>query len=161
MSKPYGLLKLRETLVVKEATRRSMQGNRATETKPEQLLRKALWNLGLRGYRKNVRTLPGHPDVLFPRDRLAIFVHGCFWHGCPKCRREAALKTNATYWLAKIHTNQERDERNLQSLRDQEIEPLVIWECELKNDLAAAVGRILERLGGEPPSEDAEKEKGA
>ena len=73
-TKPYGINKLRETWVVKESVRRSMQSNTSTETGPERMLREALYQSGLRGYRKNVRKLPGSPDVVFNKKRLAVFV---------------------------------------------------------------------------------------
>ena len=99
-SKPYGINKLRETWVVKESVRRSMQGNTSTETEPERLLRAALFQSGVRGYRKNVRKLPGTPDVVFGKQKLAVFVHGCYWHRCPRCTRNIHPKTNSKFWQA-------------------------------------------------------------
>src|SRR5687767_15564066 len=90
--KGYGIRNLRETMVVAESTRRSMQGNRSEGTKPELAFRKALWQAGLRGYRKNSKKLPGSPDVVFGKSKLAVFVHRCFWHGCPHCQRNRSPK---------------------------------------------------------------------
>jgi DNA mismatch endonuclease (patch repair protein) len=120
-----------------------MQGNTSVETGPEIALRRALWAAGLRGYRKNVRKLAGRPDVVFGKAKLAVFVHGCFWHGCPVCTRNRTPKQNAAYWKAKVETNQARDVRNQIDLEAAGYRVLVVWECELKRDrLAASVERI-------------------
>lgn len=141
------LNKLRETLVVAENTRRTMRANRATESKPEIQLRKALWSAGLRGYRKNVKKLPGSPDIVFGPLKLAIFVNGCFWHGCTKCkRRYRAPKTNTKYWEAKIKGNQERDEHNRGLLEAMGFQVLVVWECEIKTEMNQIVNQIIKIL---------------
>lgn len=142
---PYGMNKLRETWVVAEGTRKSMRSNRATGTKPEVTLRKALWHAGLRGYRKNVRTLPGTPDVVFGRSRLVVFLHGCYWHGCPSCNIQAS-KTNSVYWQAKIQGNRDRNVRNRLILEGMDYQILVVWECELRQNVQAAVERVKEAL---------------
>jgi DNA mismatch endonuclease (patch repair protein) len=93
------------------AARAVMQGNRSRNTKPELALRSAVHALGLR-YRVNTRPLPGIPstaDLVFRSARVAVFMDGCFWHGCPAHRRP--LTTNAGYWTAKISNNQQRDAR--------------------------------------------------
>lgn len=131
--KLYGINRLRETLVVAESTRRSMQSNRSQGTKPEIDLRKALWQSGLRGYRKNVRKLPGTPDVVFARSKLAIFVHGCFWHG-HDCGKAKIPTQNRAFWSEKIRLNQERHERNVSKLQGLGFRAVTVWECELKND---------------------------
>jgi DNA mismatch endonuclease (patch repair protein) len=130
--KAYGILKLRETWVVSENTRKSMQGNRSTGTKPEERLRKALWAAGLKGYRKNVRKLPGTPDIVFHKHKLAVFVHGCFWHGCPTCTRNRTPATNSAYWAEKLKGNRERDDRNKAKLEELGWRVLVLWECEVE-----------------------------
>lgn len=149
--KAYGILKLRETWVVAEATHRTMVGNTATETKPEKAFRKALWAAGLRGYRKNVRKLPGKPDVVYNRAKLALFVHGCYWHQCPYCQRNRTPKTNAQYWEAKFKQNTERDEKNQAALRALGYTVVVIWECQLrKNGLYEQVEMVRQLLQGNP-----------
>lgn len=151
-TKPYGIQRLRETLVVAEATAKAMRGNRGRDTKPEIALRKALWAAGLRGYRKNVRRLPGTPDIVFGRARAVVFVHGCFWHGCPACTRNLAPKTNAAYWSAKRAQNAERDARHQAELARQGYRVLVVWECELAGGLPEVVARVrglLDRQGPE------------
>lgn len=134
---------LRETMVVAEGTRRSMPGNQGTETQPEVKLRKALWQAGFRGYRKNVAKLPGKPDVVFGRAKLAVFIHGCYWHQCPHCQRNQTPKTNALYWQTKFEANVARDARNEATLRGMCYRVLVVWECEVKADLTSVVERIV------------------
>lgn len=144
---------LRETLIVREAVRRSMRGNAARDTGPERALRKALWRAGLRGYRKNVRKLPGSPDVLFPKRRVAIFVHGCFWHGCPHCTRKLTPKTNGEFWRAKVQQNRDRDARDSAELEHMGYLVFIFWECELKgNRMESVVTRVGEAVR-EPRSE--------
>lgn len=126
--------------------RRSMQGNRGVETRLELSLRKALWAARIRGYRKNVRKLPGKPDLVFGRAKLAVFVHGCYWHQCPRCTRNRTPKTNALYWEAKFAANRERDERSVASLEAMGHRVLVLWECEIKGDLAGCVEKVCSEL---------------
>ena len=122
-----------------------MRGNRSKDTKPELALRRALWAAGLRGYRKNRRGLPGTPDVAYGRARLAVFVHGCYWHQCPRCARNRVPKTNALYWEAKFQSNRERDVRQHAALEGLGWRVLVLWECELKA-IEGAVARVREAL---------------
>lgn len=133
---------LRTTFVVAEQTRRSMRGNRSIDTKPEQRLRKALWAAGLRGYRKNVRNLPGKPDVVYGKAWLCVFLHGCYWHGCPICTRKLQPVQNAEYWRAKIESNRARDAKSEQALLAAGWKVIAIWECELKRSIEAAVDRV-------------------
>ena len=107
-----------------------MRAVKSTDTKPEVKLRKALHALGFR-YRLNVKTLPGKPDLVFPKYRTVIFVHGCFWHG-HDCKRGARVpKTNTDYWLAKISRNRERDCANTTALKDLGWRVITLWECDL------------------------------
>jgi DNA mismatch endonuclease (patch repair protein) len=144
--KLYGLNRLRETLTVAESTRRSMKANRSTETRPEVALRQALWRAGIRGYRKNVRKLPGTPDIVFGPAKLAVFVHGCFWHG-HDCGRARLPATNALFWRTKIDRNRVRHEDRRAQLERLGFRVLTVWECELKADLGQAVRTIREGLG--------------
>ena len=134
-------------MVVKEATRRSMRANRSSNTSLEVFFRKALWAAGFRGYRKNVRKLPGSPDLVFPKKKLAVFLHGCFWHRCPKCHKDAQFKTNEEFWRAKLAENVNRDTANQHALLDLGFQILVIWECEVKGDLGSTVARVAQVLG--------------
>lgn len=150
--KTYGLEQLRETLEVAENTAKSMRANRATGTRPEVRLRKAVWAAGLRGYRKNVRKLPGAPDLVFGPSKVCVFVHGCFWHGCERCSRNLKPRKNAAYWQAKIARNRDRDRRNQLALGEAGWLVLTIWECELKEDLNGFVERVQEAVKSRRPA---------
>jgi DNA mismatch endonuclease (patch repair protein) len=137
----------RETMVVRESTSRSMRSNKGKDNKLEVEFRKALWAAGVRGYRKNVGKLPGRPDLVFRAKKLVVLVHGCFWHRCPKCKRDANFLTNEGYWRSKLDANVERDERNRLELMAQGFEVVEVWECEVRRNLGEAVGRVRAALG--------------
>ncbi len=100
-------------------------------TKPELAVRKFLFSQGLR-YRINVKKLPGSPDVVLPKYRAAIFVHGCFWHG-HSCRAGHRPQSNTDYWLPKIEANIERDARKIAELEELGWRVFVIWQCEISS----------------------------
>lgn len=108
-----------------------MRAVKSKDTKPELILRRALHRRGLR-FRLNVRHLPGTPDLVFPRFRAIVFVHGCFWHGhdCPRGAR--IPKTNTDYWLGKIDRNKTRDAANCAALEALGWRVQTVWECDLK-----------------------------
>jgi DNA mismatch endonuclease (patch repair protein) len=108
---------------------------RGRHTRPEVALRRALWRAGLR-YRLHVK-LPGRPDLAFVGARLALFVDGCFWHGCPQ--HYSAPATRAGFWARKLAENTARDARSDAALRDAGWRPLHIWEHELRRGLPEAV----------------------
>lgn len=120
--------------VVDSATRsRIMAGIRSKDTKPEMSVRKFLHAKGFR-YRLHARTLPGSPDLVLPKYRVAIFVHGCFWHRHRDCRYSATPVSNIAKWDLKFRTNIERDERNQTELKAAGWRVIVVWECELRKD---------------------------
>jgi DNA mismatch endonuclease (patch repair protein) len=108
-----------------------MQGNRSKNTKPELLVRSYLRAAGLTGYRLQWKRASGRPDVAFPGRRVAIFVHGCFWHRCPYCR-PSEPRSNVEFWQAKFRRNCERDERDVRELLERGWTVIVVWECRLK-----------------------------
>lgn len=107
-----------------------MRAVKSKDTKPEIRLRKALFALGYR-YRLNVADLPGKPDLVFPKYKTALFMHGCFWHGHDCKRGSRKPKTNADYWRNKIAKNKERDKRNADALEAAGWRVIIVWECEL------------------------------
>jgi DNA mismatch endonuclease (patch repair protein) len=109
-----------------------MRAVKSTDTAPERAVR-AMLRAFAPGYRLHRADLPGKPDIAYGRRRLAIFVHGCFWHGHDCARGSRAPKTNAAYWSAKIARNRARDERNLTDLAERGWRTLVIFECALSN----------------------------
>lgn len=112
---------------------RNMAAIHSASTRPELKLRHALWQLGFR-YRMNDRKLPGKPDIVLPKYRTVIFVHGCFWHGHNGCKFYTVPKTNTDFWTAKIARNQERDQVVWRQLESKGWNVIIVWECELKND---------------------------
>jgi DNA mismatch endonuclease, patch repair protein len=114
-----------------------MRAVKSRDTTPEIAVRRAAHALGLR-FRLNRADLPGKPDLVFPARRVALFVHGCFWHGhsCPRGGRMPA--TNRDYWRAKIGRNTDRDKTSLSALRKLGWKPVVIWECETRDNAALA-----------------------
>lgn len=102
------------------------------ETKPEIIVRKYLFKNGYR-YRKNVTSLPSKPDIVLPKYKTIILVHGCFWHGHKNCRASKLPSSNEKYWKDKITTNMERDLRNKRILKKLGWKVIVVWECKLRN----------------------------
>lgn len=123
----------------------AMRGNKAKDTSPELLLRSALWKSGIRGYRKHFKHLPGHPDIAFPRYRLAVFIHGCFWHRCRKCNIPIP-RTNTPYWYEKLRRNVERDKRAFRQLEQAGWRTMRLWECEIHHALEGCVGQVRQEL---------------
>ena len=101
------------------------------DTKPEILVRRYLFNRGLR-FRKNDKRLPGHPDIVFPKYKTVVFVHGCFWHGHEGCKYFVMPKSNVEFWQNKIQTNIARDAVVKDKLEEHGWMVLVVWECEIK-----------------------------
>lgn len=132
--------------VVDRATRsRMMAGIRGTDTNPELLLRRALHRQGFR-YRLHDRRLPGRPDLVLPRHKAVIFVHGCFWHrheGCHWCTTPAS---NVDFWDAKFASNVERDRRHEHLLREAEWRVAKVWECALRQEPSRTVAELIRWL---------------
>ena len=101
-------------------------------TKPEMLVRSTLHQEGYR-YRLHAKELPGKPDLYFPKYRLVVFVHGCFWHQHKRCKRSNIPKSNQDYWIAKLSRNIKRDRNNKKELEKLGLSVLYIWECETKD----------------------------
>ena len=119
---------------------------RNKDTKPELRVRRTAHAMGYR-YLLHARHLPGSPDLVFPRLKKVILVHGCYWHRHPECRYAYDPKSNIEFWQKKFAENVERDARVLTKLSVNGWLPLVIWECET-NDLQALRVRIAQHLGG-------------
>ena len=112
----------------------NMSRIKSINTKPEELVRKYLFREGFR-YRKNVRNLPGCPDIVLAKYHTVIFINGCFWHAHKNCKSFVYPKSNQTYWRDKLKRNQERDQKNNLLLRRQGWKVLIVWECELKPNM--------------------------
>ena len=132
--------------VFDEATRSAvMRRVKGQNTAPELKVRKVLTALGAR-YRLHRADLPGKPDIVMPGRRLAIFVHGCFWHGHDCARGARVPKANRDYWVGKVERNRARDAKNREALDVLGWRVETIWECELK-DADALKARLNELLG--------------
>ena len=105
---------------------------RQKNTKPELIVRSLLHRMGYR-FRLHRKDLPGKPDIVLPRYKKIIFVHGCFWHGHTGCPRSTRPKTNSEYWERKIDKNINRDKQHVKTLREMGWSILIIWECETKD----------------------------
>ena len=124
--------------VVDSVTRsRMMSGIKGKNTKPEVSIRKALHARGFR-YRMHVNDLPGKPDLVLPKYKAVVFVHGCFWHG-HSCRYFKIPKTRTAFWIDKIQKNRDRDELQVNALLTSGWRVLLIWECAIRS---AAKGRL-------------------
>ena len=134
--------------VVDPVTRsRMMSGIRGKNTKPELWLRKALHALGFR-FRVHVRDLPGRPDIVLPKWKAVVLVHGCFWHQHGGCRFATRPATRPDFWQAKFASNIERDRRQLAALQQIGWRTAVIWECSLRHpqDLDATAAALADWL---------------
>jgi DNA mismatch endonuclease (patch repair protein) len=102
------------------------------ETKPEILVRKSLFAQGFR-YRKNDKRFPGKPDIVLPKYKTVIFVHGCFWHCHQGCKKSALPQTNHEFWKNKIQRNADRDKLNQKELKKLGWKIIIIWQCQIRN----------------------------
>lgn len=117
----------------------------SASTKPEMKLRHALWHQGFR-YQINYKCLPGRPDIVLPKYRTVVFMHGCFWHGHKGCRTSHVPKTNTEFWVAKVARNQERDQEVWRQLEAKGWFVIIVWECELKKKV---LSETVERVAAE------------
>lgn len=129
-----------------EQRRCNMSRIRGRDTKPEMLLRRGLHAAGLR-FRLHARDLPGRPDLVFPRFRAAVLVHGCFWHGhgCPMCRLPA---TRPDFWARKLEGNRARDRRTGEALVRSGWRVMIVWECSLRGPARRPLGDVLAQCAG-------------
>ena len=143
--------------ITAEERSRVMSKIRSKDTKPEVYMRSLLQKSGLR-FRKNYAELPGTPDIWFSKQRVAVFIHGCYWHLHEGCKSARVPKSNVEFWTQKFERNRTRDAKVEDELRDMGIRPLVIWECTVKRmmrdeDFAAQmVNEIVEYVYGYKPT---------
>lgn len=131
-------------IVSKESRSRIMGSVGQRDTGPEILLRSELHKVGLR-YRLHDRTLPGSPDLVFPRFRSVIFVHGCYWHS-HGCYRSTVPKSRREFWEEKFRANRRRDKRDIALLRERGWRVMVVWECSLIGKLSLAPEDVVQRV---------------
>lgn len=114
-------------------------------TKPEMILRSQLFKRGFR-FRVNKKDLPGKPDIVLPKFRTAIFVHGCFWHYHKDCREGRIPSTNTKFWKQKLERNIAKDEKNVEALKIKEWNVVVVWECEIENNLEKTFKYLIKQI---------------
>lgn len=124
-----------------EATSRVMSANKGKDTGPEMALRMALREIGIPGYRLHWKKVPGRPDIAYPGRKVAVFIHGCFWHRCPHCDLPLP-KSHTDFWSKKFMRNKKRDEEKIRALKAESWTVLVIWECEIKEDVLNCAERV-------------------
>lgn len=123
---------------------RVMSRIRARDTRLEVWLRKQLFAKGFR-YRIHVSTLPGRPDIVFPKYKAVVLVHGCFWHG-HDCNLFRMPSTRTSFWRDKIRSNRERDRRNIEALREEDWRVLEIWECSWRGKTRQPPHRLVDQV---------------
>lgn len=126
----------------KEKRHEVMSKIRSKDTKIEIKVRHWLYHHGIR-YRKNCKDIAGKPDIAIKKYKIAIFIHGCFWHGHENCKYYRLPKSNVDYWQNKIKKNIDRDLKNIDSLKRNGWNVFVIWECQLKKDFDKVMGELL------------------
>ena len=121
--------------ISKEVRSRNMAAIKGKDTKPEITVRKFLFSKGFR-YKLYDKSLPGKPDLVLPKYKMVIFVHGCFWHGHDGCKYFVIPKTRTLWWMNKINRNKKLDSENINKLKTNEWKVIIIYECELKDGKA-------------------------
>lgn len=134
-------------LLTSERRSWNMSQIKGRNTRPELRLRSLLHRAGFR-FRLHAKQLPGRPDVVLPKYRTAIFVHGCFWHRHPGCRNTTTPSTRREFWQEKFDGNVRRDARNRAALEATGWTVVTVWECELKTDAEGVVRRLADKLRG-------------
>ncbi|KRG75785.1 hypothetical protein ABB30_11115 [Stenotrophomonas ginsengisoli] len=130
-----------------EQRSRMMRGIRGSNTQPELQVRTALHARGFR-YRLNAKDLPGRPDIVLPKWKTVIFVHGCFWHAHQGCRYFRIPATRTEFWEQKLAANAARDARQIEQLLAMGWRVLAVWECALKNKNATALEKVVAFVEG-------------
>lgn len=118
---------------------------RSTDTSVEMKVRKYLFSQGFR-YRKNVKTLPGKPDIVMPKYQTVIFIHGCFWHRHPNCKRATMPKTRTDYWEEKFARNVKNDALHIQQLTQLGWRVIVLWECEINKAFSETMAQLVREI---------------
>lgn len=132
-------------VLTEEQRKKNMSMIRGKNTRPEIKLRKHLYSSGIRGYRIHY-TLPGKPDIVFPKYKIAIFIDGCFWHKCPLCFKEP--DTRKDFWMAKIEKNVERDRKVNSELEEKGWKVIRIWEHDIRKNPESVIQKIKDLISG-------------
>lgn len=128
-----------------------MAGIKSKNTLPERLVRSFLHARGFR-YRLHARKLPGSPDLVLPKHKTVIFVHGCFWHRHAGCKYATNPSSNIELWVLKFQENAERDSRNMRALQALGWKVIIVWECELRKTATERLGHLVNEILLDSPS---------
>ena len=131
--------------LTKEQRSWNMSRIKGKDTGIEVAVRKRLFSCGYR-YRKNDKRLPGKPDIVFPKYKTVVFIHGCFWHMHSDCKIARIPKSNTDFWITKLNHNVEKDQRNRQQLEELGWKVITIWECEIEKNLDSVTQQIITEL---------------
>ena len=131
--------------ISKEHRSWNMSRIKGKDTGIEVAVRKRLFSLGYR-YRKNDKRLPGKPDIVFPKYKTVVFIHGCFWHMHSDCKIARIPKSNTNFWMAKLNHNVENDKKHKKQLEDLGWKVITIWECEIVRNIDAVIQSIINEL---------------
>lgn len=131
--------------ITKEQRSKNMSRIRGKDTSIEVKVRKYLYHHGFR-YRKNVKSLPGTPDIVLMKYNVALFVNGCFWHHHHNCKYATVPKTNSVYWKKKIEKNMENDIKNYNKLVQLDYRVIVVWECEIKECFEYRMNELIKEI---------------
>ena len=146
--------------ISQEVRSRMMSGIRGRDTKPEIQVRRHLHSEGYR-FRLFRKDLPGRPDIVLPKWKTVVFVHGCFWHGHPGCPLFRIPKTRTEFWTTKIDLNSQRDQVAIQKLLDLGWRVAVVWECALRTDAQTTLDALVEFVRGNREFADLSAPNGA
>ena len=122
-----------------------MSANKGKNTKPEIDLREALIEIGIPDFEVHLKEIPGRPDIAYLKEKIAIFVHGCYWHHCPKCNPNLP-KTNTEFWKNKFEKNKERDTMKKKELKKDGWKVLIFWEHEIKCGALNCAEKVKKKL---------------
>ena len=131
--------------LTKEQRSWNMSRIKNRDTKIEVCVRKQLFSMGYR-YRKNDKRLPGKPDIVLPKYKTVIFIHGCFWHLHPNCKNARVPKSNTDFWAEKLNNNVNNDRKNISLLEDLGWHVIVVWECELEKNFDSVIESLTHEL---------------
>ena len=123
----------------------NMSRIKGKDTKIEVMVRQYLFHYGFR-FRKNDKRYPGKPDVVLPKYKTAIFVHGCFWHRHEGCKLATTPKTRTEFWMDKFAKNVANDRKHYEQLKEMGWNVIVIWECELENDFESTMEKVIQNI---------------
>ncbi len=132
-----------ENFSLSEKRSRNMSAIKSKNTKPELVVRRSLHAMGYR-FRLHKSNLPGKPDIVLPKYKIALFVHGCFWHRHEGCKHSTIPKTRTEFWIEKFRSNVERDKLNQAKLISMGWTPLIIWECETKKNINSLLASYIQ-----------------